>query len=187
MRRRLPAMTVLMAMVGASLFLLAPAASAQPYPPGECTVTVGDSGNLATVGVGDTATLTIRAQCSFTPGATVSVVVNGQAAGTKTVNADGSVTVTVNVQSTTQLSVNPVVRGQCGANTVSVSGPSSSVTGSSTQNASFTVVCPAAAATPVRGRVAFTGSNIFRWGAVALVLAAVGGGLVMADRRRKRA
>lgn len=180
-------MTVLMAMVGASLFLLAPAASAQPYPPGECTVTVGDSGNLATAGVGDTVTLTIRAVCSFTPGTTVTVVVNGQAAGTKPVNADGSVTVTVNVLSTTELSINPVVRGQCGANTVSVTGPSSVAGTNVTQNASFTVACPAAAAVPVRGRVAFTGSNVFRWGAVAVFLLAAGGGLMAFSRRRSRA
>lgn len=186
MRRRVPALTALMAMVGASLLLLAPPVSAQTYPPGPCTVLVGDSGNLASGGVGQTLTLTIRAVCVFTPGTTVNVTVNGQAAGTKPVNADGSVTVTVNVLSTTELSINPVVRGQCGTNSVSLNGPSSAAGTNVTQNASFSVLCPAAAATPVKGRVAFTGGNIFRWGAIALFLVAVGGGLVMAERRRSR-
>ncbi len=45
---------------------------------------------------------------------------------------------------------------------------------------------PSPVARPVRGRVAFTGGNFLRWGAVALMLVAVGGGLVVADRRRGR-
>jgi hypothetical protein len=39
----------------------------------------------------------------------------------------------------------------------------------------------------VRGRVAFTGANIARWGAIALALLAVGSFLVVADRRRAKA
>ena len=43
---------------------------------------------------------------------------------------------------------------------------------------------PAPPAKAVRGRVAFTGDNLARWAAVALVLVAVGGSLVIAQRRR---
>ena len=187
MRRKGAALSALMALVGASVLLLVPAASAQTgYPPGPCTVLVGDSGNLATGSVGQTLTLTLTPECLFTPGSTVSITINGQAAGTKIANADGSVTVTVNILSTTLLGINPNVPGHCGVNEVSSNGPSENAGQNVTQIGRFTVLCPAAAAQPVRGRVAFTGGNILRWCGVALFLVAVGGALVMADRRRGR-
>ena len=43
---------------------------------------------------------------------------------------------------------------------------------------------PAPPARVVRGRVAFTGDNIARWAAVAFVLVAIGGSLVIMQRRR---
>lgn len=45
---------------------------------------------------------------------------------------------------------------------------------------------PAPVAQAARGRVAFTGANIIRWSAVALALVAIGGSLVVLDRRRAR-
>jgi hypothetical protein len=188
MRRRFSAMTALVALLGGTTLLLAPPAAAQPYPPGACTATVGSSGDFGAFPVGSTVTLTIRAICTFT-GTTATVVVNGQAAGTKPIAPDGTVVVTVTILSPTELSVNPVVRGQCGVNTVSVTGFSASAGTTVTQTATFTVLCPAArpAARAVRGRVAFTGDNIARWSAVALFLVAAGGALVMVDRRRARA
>ena len=182
-------MSALVALLGGTVFLLAPPASAQVgYPPGACTATVGSSGDFGAFPVGSTATLTIRAVCTFDAGGTATVVVNGQPAGTKPIQADGTVVVTVTVLSTTELSVNPVVRGQCGVNTVSVTGPSASAGTRVTQTATFTVLCPGVkpAAQAVRGRVAFTGANLMRWGAVALALVALGASLVMLDRRRAR-
>ena len=190
MRRKVTAMTGLVALLGGTLFLLvAPAASAQPYPPGVCTVTTADSGNVGSFDVGDSFAITLRAVCTFTAGGTAAVTVNGQSAGTKPIQADGSVIVSVNVLSATQLSVNPIVGGRCGVNTVSVTGPSASARTNVTQSASFSVLCPGVAAVPraVKGRVAFTGDNIARWSAVALLLVAIGGSLVMLDRRRARA
>jgi hypothetical protein len=189
MRRRLPALTALVALLGGTTLLLAPPAAAQVgYPPGACTATVGSSGDFGAFPVGSTVTLTIRAVCTFS-GTTATVVVNGQAAGTKPIAPDGTVVVTVTILSPTELSVNPVVRGQCGTNTVSVTGFSASAGTNVTQTATFTLDCPGVrpAARAVRGRVAFTGDNIARWSAVALFLVAVGGGLVMLDRRRARA
>ena len=188
MRRRIPAITALMALVSGTTFLLAPPATAQPYPPGVCTVTVASSGDFGAHPVGSTVTLPIRAVCTFS-GPTATVVVNGQAAGTKPVAPDGTVLVTVTILSPTELSVNPVVRGQCGTNAVAVSGFSASARTNVTQTATFTVDCPGVrpAARAVRGRVAFTGDNIARWSAVALLLVALGGGLVALDRRRSRA
>ncbi len=199
MRRRLPAMTALVALLGGTTLLLVPPATAQPYPPGVCTATVDSSGDFGAFPVGATVTLTVRATCTFT-GTTATVIVNGQAAGTKPIGPDGTVVVTVTILSPTELSVNPVVRGQCGTNTVAVTGFSASARTTVTQTATFTVACPsvrpaAGAAAPgaspaaraARGRVAFTGDNIARWSAVALALVALGGGLVALDRRRARA
>jgi len=189
MRRKVPALTALMAVVGASLFLLVPAASAQTgYPPGPCTVFFGDSGNLGSVNVGSTIVVNLRPECLFSPpGSAVSIVVNGENAGTKPAKADGSVDVSINALSATRLAVNPEVSGRCGRNDISATGPSEAARRNVTQVGNITVVCPTSvAATPVRGRVAFTGGNILRWGGVALFLVAIGAGLVIADRRRGR-
>lgn len=189
MRRRFSALTALMAVLGGTTLLVAPAASAQVgYPPGACTVTVGSSGDFGAFPVGSTVTLTLRAVCTFT-GTTATVIVNGQAAGTKPIAPDGTVVVTVTILSPTELSVNPFVRGHCGVNTVSATGFSASAGTNVTQTATFTVLCPGVrpAARAARGRVAFTGGNIARWSAVALFLVALGGSLVALDRRRARA
>ncbi len=189
MRRRFPALATLVALLGGTTLLLAPPVRAQiGYPPGACTATVASSGDFGAFPVGSTVTLTIRAVCTFT-GTTATVVVNGEVAGTKPIAPDGTVVVTATVLSPTELSVNPVVRGQCGVNTVSVTGPSASAGTNVTQTATFSVLCTgeSPAARAVRGRVAFTGENIARWSAVALFLVALGGLLVALDRRRARA
>lgn len=148
MRRRLPALTALVALFGGATFLLVPPAAAQPYPPGPCTATVSTSGVIGSGEIGATITLTVRAECTFTAGGTATVVVDGQPAGTKPINADGSVTVTITILSATELSINPVVRGHCGANTVIVSAPSSAAGGTTvTHSAAFDVICPSGAAT----------------------------------------
>ena len=183
----------LAASLGGMLVVLVPAAGAQTgYPPGACTATVGsqDAGAHA---IGSSFSVVLAPTCALSPGALVSIVVNGQAVGTKAAAANGTVTVNVTVASATQLIINdPVtVAGQCGTNTIVATGPSAAAGGATvTQTATFTVLCPTgvAVATPVsRGRVAFTGANVLRWGAVALVLLAVGALLVVADRRRAKA
>lgn len=148
MRRRLSALTALVALFGGATFLLVPPAAAQPYPPGPCTAIVSTSGVIGSGEIGATITLTVRAECTFTAGGTATIVVDGQPAGTKPVNADGSVTVTITILSATELSINPVVRGHCGTNTVVVSAPSSAAGGTTvTHSAAFDVVCPSGAAT----------------------------------------
>jgi len=178
----------LVTMLGALMFLAAPAAQAQTgYPPGACTTTTGaqDAGGHL---VGDVFTITLAPVCLFTPGASVTVVVNGVNVGTKVATAQGFITVTIRVNSQTELLIeDPVsVAGQCGTNTVVATGPSTLANGTVTQTGTFQVLCPKGAATPVQGRVAFTGANIARWSAVALALVMLGGTLVVADRRRGR-
>jgi hypothetical protein len=169
---------------------MAPAAGAQTgYPPGACTATIGsqDAGSHA---VGESFSIRLTPTCIWDAGSAVGIVVNGQSVGTKAANADGTVTVNVVVTSPTVLTINdPVnVTGHCGANTIVGTGKSSVAGGATvTQTASFTVVCPTPAAQAVKARVAFTGANIARWGAIALALLAVGSLLVVADRRRAKA
>ena len=192
-RQALRAVTALAVLLGGIGTVLAPAAGAQTgYPPGPCTATIGsqDAGAHA---VGTSFTVVLSPTCAFSAGALVNIVVNGQAIGTKAASANGTVTVNVTVASATQLVINdPVtVAGQCGTNTIVATGPSAAAGGATvTQTATFTVLCPTGVAVPTpvaRGRVAFTGANVLRWGAVALVLLAVGALLVVADRRRAKA
>lgn len=189
MRRKLNALAALVAITGGSLFLLAGTAGAQTgYPPAACTVTVSaqDAGSH---NIGDTFTIRAVAVCSFDPGSIATISVNGQNIGTKAVAADGSVVVNVVVQSATSLVINdPVtVSGHCGQNSVVVTGPSAAAKTNVTQTATFNVLCPTAGVAKVaQGGVAFTGANIARWSAVALVLAGVGTFLVTAARRRRQ-
>jgi hypothetical protein len=175
--------------IGGALALAAPAASAQTgYPPGNCTTLTG-SQNAGTVDVGQTFTIPVSPTCVFTPGAAVNVTVNGVNIPGKVANASGVVAVTITVVSATQLSVDdPVsVPSQCGGNTVVATGPSAAAGGSTvTQSAGFRVRCPAATANATKGTVAFTGANIAKWSAGALVLIAGGFGLLFLSRRRKR-
>ncbi|HWC12394.1 MAG TPA: hypothetical protein VG455_14375 [Acidimicrobiales bacterium] len=162
-----------------------PEAGAQPYPPGPCTVTVSAQ-DLGAYNIGDVFTARLTATCAFDAGAAVSISVNGQDIGTKAADAGGGVTVTVRVVSATQLEINPFVAGRCGTNNIVLTGPSSAARATVTHTGSFTVLCPGV--TPpkaVRGRVAFTGDNILRWGAVAAALVAFGGVLTVGARRRR--
>jgi hypothetical protein len=191
MRRKvLHIAAVLAVSLGGLLTLTAPAAGAQTgYPPGVCNVTIG-SQDAGTHAVGEAFSIVLAPVCIWDPGSVVGIVVNGQSVGTKAASANGTVTVNVVVASPTVLTINdPVnVAGHCGTNTVVGSGHSSAAGGATvTQTASFRVVCPTPPARAVQGRVAFTGANIARWGAIALALLAVGSLLVVADRRRAKA
>jgi hypothetical protein len=161
-------------------------AQTTPTYQGQCNVTTG-SVNAGSHNVGDSFRVTLAPTCVFTPGAAVTVTVNGQAVGTKTATANGTVSVAITVVSSTQVSIDdPVsVTAQCGSNSVVGSGPSSVANSNVTQSASFTINCPASTATASKGTVAFTGANIAKWSAGALVLVAAGFGLVLISRRRK--
>jgi hypothetical protein len=178
-----------LAIISGGAALGMPAASAQTTPtyPGQCNVTTG-SVDAGTHNIGSTFTVTLAPTCVFDPGSNVTVTVNGQAVGTKVASASGTVSVTITVTSSSQVSIDdPVlVASQCGANTVVATGPSSVAASTVTQSASFTVSCPAATASASTGTVAFTGANIAKWSAAALVLVGAGFGLVMFSRRRTR-
>jgi hypothetical protein len=189
--RRTQAMVALCGVVGAVLLVMAPAASAQTgYPPGPCTAVAGIQ-NVGTVTVGQRFVIQLAPTCVFTAGTPVTVTVNGVNIPGKVSNASGFVTVDITVVSATQLSVDdPILTpAVCGTNTVVATGASSTAQGgTATQTATFTLTCPAAGpavATPIQGRLSLTGANSLRFAAVALVLMAVGGMVLVATRRRR--
>ena len=192
--RRMQAMAVLVvAVVGGLLFLAAPAAPAQTgYPPGLCTATTGTQ-NVGEVEIGQRFVVQLAPTCLFTPGAPVTVTVNGVDIPGKTAEPGGVVLVDVTVVSATQLSIDdPVLTPAfCGANAVTARGPSTTAQGgTSTQTATFTINCPpgipgSGVANPVGGRLSLTGANSLRVGAAAVALVAAGAMLVVVTRRRR--
>jgi hypothetical protein len=193
--RRARAVTAVVGLVGALLLLLAPAASAQTgYPAGLCT-TIAGTQDVGTVSVGQHFVLQLAPTCVFTPGAPVTVTVNGVNIPGKVANASGAVLVDITVVSPTQLSIDdPVLTPAiCGVNTATARGPSATAQGGiSSQTANFVLTCPAGAgagvapvATPVLGRLSLTGANTVRWAALALALMAAGSMAVVVTRRRR--
>lgn len=193
MRRKfLAALVAASAVAGATMFSLASPASAQTGSGiGTCTAVTGTQ-NVGNVNIGQRFLLQVAPTCVFTPGATVTVTINGVVL-TKVANASGFVVVDVTVLSATQLSIDdPVLTpAVCGTNTVTASGPSTvALGGVSTQTALFTVVCPTTPVvvtpvTPTQGRLSLTGANSLRFGAIALALMAVGSIAVVGTRRRR--
>ncbi len=189
MRRRVVSLMAAFAVAGV-MSLSMPAATAQVgYPPGPCTPanTVFDAGSHA---IGSTFTISLVTHCLWDPGNTVTLTVNGQAAGTKIVDGASGVTVNITVVSATQLAINDpiLVSGGCGENkVVGVSSSSAASGANETSTAVFRVSCPGAARTgSVSGGIAFTGANILRWGGIALAMVA-GGWLLVVFARRRRA
>lgn len=174
----------------AACLLVTPAASAQTaYPPGPCT-TVSGSQDVGTVGVGQRFVVQIAPTCLFTPGAAITVTVNGIDIPGKVAEASGVVLVDITVVSATQLSIDdPVLTpANCGTNTVTARGASAAAQGGiSAQTATFTLTCPvgAAVATPVRGRLSLTGADTLRVVAVALAMAVSGAVVLIVTRRRR--
>lgn len=189
MRRRTSAAMGALVALTAALALLAPSPVSAQYAPGVCNVLTGFQ-ELGDVRVGQRFSFQMAPQCVFTPGSTVNFSANG-VAFTKTANASGFVDVTVNVISQTQFEINPTVPARCGINNIIATGPSTVAGGRQvTQTATFNLVCDAAgprAATPVRGRLSLTGSNVLPWAAGALALLMVGALLTVASRRRASA
>lgn len=194
--RRAQVMAVLIGLVGAVVFLVAPAASAQTgYPPGPCTTVTGTQ-HVGSVNIGQRFVVQLAPTCLFTPGTPVTVTVNGVNIPGKTAEPGGFVLVDITVLSATQLSVNPIVPAVCGTNSVTARGASSTAQGGiSTQTATFTLNCPAAGpgtgtaapATPVAGRLSLTGANTMRYAALALALVVAGSLALVITRRRRTA
>jgi hypothetical protein len=190
--RRMKALAVLAGFLGALLTLvLAPAASAQTgYPPGLCTTITGTQA-VGVVQIGQRFVLQVAPTCLFTPGAQLTVTVNGVDIPGKTAEPGGFVLVDVTVVSATQLSIDdPVLTPAfCGTNTVVASGPSSSAQGgTSTQTATFTIDCPAGTTpTTVRtqGLLSRTGADTARPVAIALALVVSGAMALVVTRRRR--
>ena len=152
-----------------------------------CTTPRG-SQDVGGVNVGASFTVRIQPVCLFDVGSLVSLNVNGQGIGTKEADVSGGINVAVRVVSQTTIEIDdPItVTAQCGANTIVATGESNGTP--VTQTASFTILCPGGgAAKAVRGRVAFTGANLLRWGGGAAVLVALGVVLLVTARRRSRA
>lgn len=188
MRRKVLSVSAALGLLFGALALLAPPSSAQTGYPGTCNTTAG-SVDAGSHNVGESFTVTLAPTCAFDPGSNVTVTVNGQSVGTKTASSSGTVNVHITITSSGQVSVDDpvVVNSQCGSNSVVASGRSSVAGSNVTQTASFTINCPASTATANRGTVAFTGANIAKWSAGALVLVAGGFGLVVFARRRRAA
>lgn len=192
--RRTQAMAAVVGLLGGLLLLAAPSVSAQTgYPPGVCSALTGTR-DVGTVAIGQRFILQLAPVCIFTPGAALTVTVNGVNIPGKVATAGGFVNVDVTVLSATQLSIeDPVLTpAVCGSNRATAAGPSTVAGGAAvTETATFTVNCPAVAttgtagpATPITGRLSLTGVNSLRWAATALALMVVGSLFVVAARRR---
>lgn len=189
--RRAQATAGLVALLSGVLLLLAPAAQAQTgYPPGVCTTITG-SQDVGAVNVGQRFVLQLAPTCLFTPGAAITVTVNGVTIPGKVAQPGGFVLVDITVVSATQLSIDDptLVPAICGANTATARGASGTAQGGvSTQTATFTVNCPlpsAQVAQPVQGRLSLTGSNSVRLAVLALALVSAGSIAVVLTRRRR--
>ena len=187
--RRTFSIAALMAVLSGAAMLIAPAASAQTgYPPPPCRPLDGTQ-YAGAFQIGETFTEALTPVCLFTPGADITVTVNGQSVTPppKAAEANGSVNVTVFVESATSLLIDDPVRvsSRCGGNVIVATGPSQVARANVTQTATFDVLCPGAVPRAVQGRVAFTGANVTIMAAVALALVGIGALLVVANRRRK--
>lgn len=174
----------MVALVGGVLVMAGSASAQTGYPPGPCAATVS-AANIGNFNVGTTFTVTLSPTCAWTAGTPVTVTVNGQDVGIKNAVLDGTVAVTVRIVSATLLEIDdPVeVPAICGLNTVVASGASTVAQANVVHTVNFGVVCPAQA---VRSGIAFTGANILRMAAAALVAVLLGSMLVSANRKRRQ-
>ena len=179
-----------LALASAVVVLTPSPALPQAYP--QPCVQVTGSQSVGDIRVGETFTFQIAPQCTFTVGATITINANG-VVFTKVANVAGFVEVTVRVISQAAFEINPTVPAKCGPNTITATGPSTVAGGRPvTQTATFNLACDAGtprarAATPVRGRLSLTGTDVLPSAAAALALLLVGPLLVTASRRRASA
>ena len=190
MRRLQTVIALVIAVAGALVFLVAPPAPAQTgYPPGLCTAVVGTQ-DVGTVAIGQRFVLQVAPTCLFTPGATITVAVNGVDIPGKTAEANGVVLVDITVISATELSIDDPVSTPaiCGTNTVTAKGASSTAQGGiSAQTATFTLTCPPGGTTVTTsgGLLSRTGGESLRIATAAAALVAAGAMLVVVTRRRR--
>ncbi len=203
------------AVVGAVLFMGAPALAATPgYPPptvGTPPPTTVLTATSVTCPVGSTCTITFT---GFLPGSTVQIFLAGQLAATVTVPASGSFTVTVAVTDP-HISINggPLIAVPYGANSVTATGTAASGQPGSVSG-TVTIPSPAtntgtggttgaagssgaagtsgrpgtsgtASTTASTGGLAFTGAQIGMMVGGGLILLVAGTGLVLATRQRR--
>jgi hypothetical protein len=186
--RRIAAVAAMTAMLGAVGLVASPASAQVGYPPGPC-VDVSSSQSIGSFAVGTTFSFNITPTCAFTAGTSVAVSVNGVNTGVKTAGP-GGIPISITILSPTQLSVDdPVlVPAVCGINSIVATGASAAAGGQVvTHTVLFEVVCPPAvvvAQPPTR--VAFTGANILRWGAIALGMIGIGALFVSSSRKRRQ-
>jgi len=178
------------AVVGAILFMGAPAfAATTGYPP-PTTVPVTPPSLSAICPIGSTVTVTYS---GFLPGSPFQIVIAGQLAASGTVGANGTITVSI-ACTDPHMSVN-------GGTLIAVPFGTSSVTaqGTGANSAPFSevasVTIPSATSTAAvggsttgssssGGSLAFTGAEIGGMVAGGLILLGAGGALVLATRRR---
>jgi hypothetical protein len=194
---------VVLGVMTLALMAAAPA-GAQTYPTGSTTPTTASpssgSINAGTLGADGTVSVDV---CGFVPGSTVSISLNGSPVTTATVGSNGCATITIQVVSpgtalgravfaaaglrlaatSSSLKINGVTAtglppGQ--QNTIAATGTGTNLA-SRTVNVFFTTSTGASG-----GGLPRTGAMILRWSLAALALIAVGGLLVLADRRRGR-
>ena len=191
-------------LAAAALAALVIALCAQPawgqtsYPPGPCRPLSGTQSN-GTLSVGQATTIVLTPVCAFEDGTPVATTLNGVALGGRSA-VKGAVSVPVRVESATRLiaDASTAVPAICGVNTIVASGRSAVAQAVVTQTATFTVICPAAAAaaaaapgraSPAQsgpGSVAFTGAAVLALVVVAFVVLVVGATALFGSRRQVR-
>jgi hypothetical protein len=159
------------------------AAAQTGYPPtttASSALCAGGGANAGVVKIGATVTFTLCGP--FRPGSAVALTVDGDVAGVKTANANGAVTVVITITSSTTALVNDPIKVDvnCGANNVIATGTSPTGT-TVVSTGTFSITC----APTTSGGLAFTGANISKFLAAALLLIAVGVALLVAERRRR--
>ncbi|MCA1690671.1 MAG: hypothetical protein LC733_00160 [Actinobacteria bacterium] len=161
---------------------MAPAASAQAYPPGNCNVTIGNQ-NLGSLNFGDSQVV-IAPSCVFQVNAPVTITINNTQIGDTFADPSGLVAVPISIlPSKTFLIHGRQIPAVCGLNVLRGVGFSAVASTNVTQTVTFNVSCPSVEqAKP--GAVAFTGGNIIRWSMMALATMLVGALLVTFARRR---
>lgn len=206
MRRSLAILVSAIAVaVGAAMTTVSPVHAQTGYPPGPC-ISFPSFQNLGTFAVGQTLSFKLTPTCAFTPGAAITVTVNGVNVPGKVAEADGTLNVQIQVTSaTTALVDDPVsVPNICGANTIVATGPSLAAGRNITHTATYTINCAAAAVVvgqptvtvvqpavivqqPVAGQLSRTGSDVMRWVGLGAALIVAGAATVLFVRRRHSA
>jgi hypothetical protein len=180
------------AVVGAVLFMGAPAYAATGYPPPTTTPGGAPTTLAATCPVGSTCTISFA---GFAPGTAFQIFVNGQLAASGTVGPTGTITVTLTITDP-HISVNggPPIAVPFGTSTITAVGTGldgSALTVASTVNITPRAGTAAAGTTSTGGTsssggsLAFTGAQIGMMVGGGLLLLVAGTGLVLITRQRR--